>query len=459
MKNFIKKFILQLLLFCIVISNSIPVSASNNQKFPTIDAKAAIVMDAATGQILYDKNMKKQKYPASLTKLMTVLLTLENCKFNEKVKFSEEAVFGIEPGSSNIGIVPGEILTVEQCLYGMMLESANEVCSAIAEHISGSVEDFAKLMTKHAKELGCINTQFQNANGLHDDDHYTTAYDMALVLQELLKHPEFRTIASSRNYELKKTNKSKARWLGNHHKMIRYPQSDTYSISDSVTVTSGKTAFTLKAKTCLATSATNGEMELICIVMDDTGASVYWDTQKLLRYIFKNYEYMQPLKSYNTMPIASSNLIAHNLFEFVHPETLNLKVNTNYIVTIPKNADMKKLTISVTKELDSSTNKLGTLHIYYDNKEVGQTPVFFSPITISKLEVHSPYKSFDLAHFHPKNFHFYMLSTAEKIFLFSVIFILFLLLLFGVLFYINLMKKRRAIRFSHNYKTKSKKQI
>ncbi|MBO8462394.1 MAG: D-alanyl-D-alanine carboxypeptidase, partial [Firmicutes bacterium] len=284
-----KKFIIYILLLSMCLMDTIPTYAQT--KVPKIDAKSAIVMDAQTGQILYGKSMKKVKYPASLTKLMTVLLTLENCKLNEKVTFSKEAVYGIEPGSSNIGILPGEILTVKQCLYGMMLESANEVCSAVAEHISGSVEQFSKLMTKRAKELGCENTQFKNANGLHHDEHYTTAYDMALILKEVLKYPEFRTIASARNYRLKKTNKQKGRWLGNHHKMIRYPTDGIYSLSPSLTPTSGKTAFTTKAKTCLATSATNGDMELICIVMEDTGISVYWDTKHLLEYFFNNYEH------------------------------------------------------------------------------------------------------------------------------------------------------------------------
>ena len=109
---------------------------------------------------------------------------------------------------------------------------------------------------------------------------------MALILKEVLKYPEFRTIASSRNYRLKKTNKQKGRWLGNHHKMIRYPTESIYSLSPSLTPTSGKTAFTTRAKTCLATSATNGDMELICIVMEDTGISVYWDTKHLLEYFF-----------------------------------------------------------------------------------------------------------------------------------------------------------------------------
>ena len=151
-----------------------------------LDADAAILIDATTGEILYEKNPYKKEYPASITKLMTMLLAFENCSLDETVTFSRNAVYSIEPGSSNIGIDQGEELTVEQCLYGIMLQSANEVSNGIAEHIDGSMEEFAKHMTQRAKELGAQNTNFVNANGLHDENHYTTAYDMALIAKELL---------------------------------------------------------------------------------------------------------------------------------------------------------------------------------------------------------------------------------------------------------------------------------
>lgn len=440
-----------------LLGSIVPVYAETPQKAPKIEAKSAIVMDATTGQILYNKSMDAQKYPASLTKLMTVLLTLENCDLNEKVTFSKEAVYGIEPGSSNIGILPGEVLTVEQCLYGMMLESANEVCSAIAEHISGSVDEFAKKMTQRATELGCKNTQFKNANGLHNDEHYTTAYDMALILKELLKYPEFRTVASSRNYKLKKTNKQKARWLGNHHKMIRYPTGSIYSLPSSLTATSGKTAFTTKAKTCLATSATNQEMELICIVMEDSGVDVYWDTKALFEYIFDHYEYIQPLKNYVTTPTKSSNLLIHNLFTLVDPKTLDLHIDKDCIVTVPKNYDQTKLTTSVTYDLNTATHTVGTLHISYNNSEVGTTPIFFSSFTAPPVQKVEAYKDFNWNHFNIKNFHFYMLSTQERIFLFSTSAIAIFLFFFFLRLYVNIRKKRKAISLRYQRSRKQKR--
>lgn len=148
---------------------------------PAVYAESAIVMEADTGMILYAKDMEAKNYPASITKIMTALVTLENCQLDEEVTYSYKATHSIEYGSSSIARTEDEILTVEESLYALMLASANECANALAEHISGSVEDFAVLMNKKAEELGCVNTHFSNANGLHDENHYTCAYDMALI--------------------------------------------------------------------------------------------------------------------------------------------------------------------------------------------------------------------------------------------------------------------------------------
>ena len=148
---------------------------------PQVYAESAIVMEASTGTILYAKGIDEQHYPASITKIMTVLLALENCQMDEEVTFSHNAVYSIDYGSSSIARDEGEVLTVEECLYAIMLESANECANAIAEHISGSTEEFANLMNQRAAELGCTNTHFANPSGLPNEEHYTSAHDMAQV--------------------------------------------------------------------------------------------------------------------------------------------------------------------------------------------------------------------------------------------------------------------------------------
>ena len=157
-----------------------------------LNAEAAILIDAMTGEILYEKNSNKKEYPASITKIMTALLAFECGKMDEIITFSHNAVFGIEPGSSHIALQENEQITMEQAMYALLLRSANESALGIAEQIDSSVEKFAEHMTARAKELGCNNTNFVNPNGLHNENHYTTAYDMALIAKEVLKFDEFK---------------------------------------------------------------------------------------------------------------------------------------------------------------------------------------------------------------------------------------------------------------------------
>ena len=173
-------------------------------------------MEASTGTILYSKAIDEQHYPASITKIMTVLLALENCEMDEEVTFSHNAVYSIDYGSSSIARDEDEVLTVEECLYAIMLESANECANAIAEHISGSTEAFADLMNQRAAELGCTNTHFVNPSGLPNEEHYTSAHDMALITRAAVSHEEFRKISGTSRYVLRATNKKSEELLMNN---------------------------------------------------------------------------------------------------------------------------------------------------------------------------------------------------------------------------------------------------
>ena len=188
---------------------------------PQVAAETAILMDAETGEILYAKGIDEKRYPASTTKIMTALIAIENSALTDQVTFSAEAVNGIEPGSTHIGIKPGEILTMEQSLYAILLASANEVSSGVAEFVGGSIPDFVNMMNARAEKLGCKNTHFVNANGLHDPEHYTTARDLANIAREAFKNETFRKIIGTEYYIEPKTNiTDEERWLNNHHKML-----------------------------------------------------------------------------------------------------------------------------------------------------------------------------------------------------------------------------------------------
>ncbi len=257
-----------------------------------LSAASAIVLEMGTGVVLYEKNMHEKQYPASITKIMTALLCLENASLSDTVKFSERAVLSLEPGSSHISIDIGEKLKMEDCLYGIMLASANEACNGVAEHISGDIESFVKMMNQRAKELGCQNTHFHNPNGLFHEKHYTTAYDMSLIAREAMKNDVFRRITGTKQYVIPKTNKKKKRPIHNKHQMLyamNYPQ---YGYEYTI---GGKTGYTDLARWTLVTFAKKGDMELMCVVMRTAGPppsepNAYTDTIKLMNYGFENYK-------------------------------------------------------------------------------------------------------------------------------------------------------------------------
>lgn len=251
---------------------------------PAVWAESAVVMDLDSGAFLYSKNMDTVKYPASITKIMTTLLAIENSRPYERVTFSEHAIYGIERNSSHIGIRPGEILSMEECWYGMMLESANEVCLAVAEHIGGSVENFVNLMNQKAAELGCTNTHFTNPNGLPDENHYTSAHDMALISRAAYQNSTFRKVIQTTIYKIPKTNMcGEERWLNNHHKML---PDGAYFYEGC---TGGKTGFTQAALNTLVTFAERNGRRLACVMLRTNGPQIYADTAALLDYGFANF--------------------------------------------------------------------------------------------------------------------------------------------------------------------------
>lgn len=259
---------------------------------PQVEAESVILMDADYGVILYEKNAHQRQYPASITKIMTALLTVENANLSDVVTFSENAVYGIEPGSSHIGIDVGEQLTVEQSLYGLMLASANEVAMGLAEHVAGSVEAFVDMMNRRAAELGCKDTHFVNPHGLHDENHYTTAYDMALIAKAAYQNRTFRGITGTAQYEIPPTNmEEETRYLVNNQKLLS--TDEWYYLG----CRGGKTGFTDQALNTLVTYAKRDNCTLICINLHTNGiVPIYTDTTTLLDYGFANFQWKHPKK-------------------------------------------------------------------------------------------------------------------------------------------------------------------
>lgn len=307
----------------------------------TLTAESAILMDATTGKILYEKNSRTKQYPASITKLMTILLALEHGSLEDEITFSHDAVFSIEPGSAHIAIQEGEILTLEQVLYGIMLRSANECANAAAEYVDGSMEKFAVHMTARAKELGCENTNFVNANGLFDENHYTTAYDMALIAQELLKNETYRSMMSNTYYLIPPTNKQpEERPLHGQHQMLNENSLYYYEPAEG-----GKTGYTVEAQNTLVTYAKQGDTELIAVVLKCNGAQHYVDTKTLFEYGFANY---QTVKAFSAADLTQNVAITETYKDKTTTlDTIAVAPASDVYVTIPKNAAIENITKAV----------------------------------------------------------------------------------------------------------------
>ncbi len=268
----------------------------------SILAPSVCVMDVKSGAIVYSKDMRAVYYPASITKVMTTLLAVEYVEenlgdYSETLTVSATASNGIPYDASNIGALTGEVFTLEEALYAIMLKSANEMCLAVAEYIDGSAENFAAHMTERARELGAYNTQFKNPNGLHDPEHYTTAYDMAIIMKEAIRHEFFVTLINAQKYEIEPTNSYlEPRYLINTNQMIN-PQSPYY-YAFSV---GGKTGFTDQAQHTLVSYLKQNGNELIVVVMHDEKNGPYLDTATLGNYGFTQYGQNTLLDSTSTL--------------------------------------------------------------------------------------------------------------------------------------------------------------
>ena len=255
-------------------------SVVNTLKKPEIQAQGAVLMDAATGNLLYSKEAETKFYPASITKLMTALLVAEKCSLDDTVTFSKTAVTNLESGAVTLGLVEGDKLTVRQSLYGLLLKSANEVANGLAEHTAGSISKFADMMNARAKELGCTNTNFVNPNGLNNSNHYTTPHDMALIARAAFQNGTVSKIASTLSYQIPATQKAAARTISLGHKML-YPNDARYYQG----VIGGKTGYTSLAGNTLVTCAERDGVRLIAVIMKSKSTQ-YTDTSALLDYGF-----------------------------------------------------------------------------------------------------------------------------------------------------------------------------
>lgn len=256
---------------------------------PNVYAASAIVMDMDSGAVLYSKRSDEQHYPASITKLLTVLVALENANLTDTITFSQESIDILSWDDANIAMKPGEQISLNDALYAVLLASANEVSYAVAENVGNTMgvgyQGFIDRMNERAAELGCTGSHWVNANGLHDDQHYTTAHDMALIASAVYRQEQFRTIMGTLEYRIGKTAMTdEERVFQQNHKML-WPENYYYYEY----CTGGKTGYTDQSGTTLVTMADNGMMRLAAVVLADYGVDAYVDTRAMLDYAFANF--------------------------------------------------------------------------------------------------------------------------------------------------------------------------
>lgn len=321
---------------------------------PVISAESAILMDADTGAILYAKNIHQKEYPASTTKILTTLIASERCSMDEIVDFSYDAVHDIDPGSNHIAIEPGEQLTMEECLNAILIRSANEVSFAVAEHISGTTwQDFGDIMNERAKELGCVDSHFVNPNGLPNEDHYTSAYDLAMIGRAFFANEALCKMTMTHMLHILPSERQPDDIM-EVNKMELIP-GGKYAYPYLVGC---KTGYTDVARSTLVSCAEKDGMKLICVVMKDENPNYYEDTISLFDYGFSNFQRVnisQTETKYN-IDNAGSFYSGNDIFGNSKPI---LQLNQNDSITLPN-------TITFWDAVST---------ISYDNTEPGQAAV------------------------------------------------------------------------------------
>lgn len=312
-----------------------------------------LLMESKTGKIIYEKNAYEKCYPASTTKIMTAILTLEYCKLTDVATASYEAVFSVPVGYTNANIQVGEELTINQLLHVLLIQSANEAANVLAEHIAGSVESFSTMMNSKAVELGCLNTNFVNPNGVHNTNHYSTAYDLSLIGRYAMQNETFRQIVATTIYTLPASNKypKNDRVFATTNPLLRENSSDKVDNYYYEYATGIKTGYTNPAKNCIVASSEKDGIEYIVVILGagttENGLSARnLDCKTLFNYAFENYtvktlhEGNSTLKSIK-IPKASSST-----------KNLNIIVENEISVLVKKDsADFANITPTV--ELNS----------------------------------------------------------------------------------------------------------
>lgn len=354
---------------------SLPIQTDSIENWPAgphLGCEAAMLMEVRTGTVLYEKNINEHLYPASVTKMLTALIAREECDMDEKVTFSSEAINSIDwRTDANLGIAPGNTITMEQCLYGLLVGSANEVAYAIAEHISGdgNIAGFAEKMNKRAEELGCTDSHFVTPNGIHDDNHYTSAHDLALIAKAFYSDELLSKMASTTSYKVPVSPTQPRDDMIVYAKSKLHPGKE-YAYDGLVGT---KTGYTEYARQTLVSCAEKDGLRLICVVLKEESPAQYTDTIDLFNYGFDNFKAVNISDNDKTYVIQSLNFFSTESDFFGSSKPI-LQMNSDDYVVLPVDADFE----STTSELSYSflsRNEIAKVNYYFNDVFVGSAKI------------------------------------------------------------------------------------
>lgn len=444
-----------------VARQNIPVETNDIENWPdgpVTSAEAAILMEANTGTILYGKNIHQKSYPASTTKILTTLIAAETADMNDVVSFSNEAVFSIERSSSNMGMDVGETLTMEQCLYGILVYSANETANAVAEHIGGTIDDFIVMMNQKAAELGCTESHFMNPHGLHDENHYTTPYDFALIAKEFFNNEMLCKMSSTINYVIEPTATQPDHMdLWSKNKLL---PGKTYAYDYLV---GSKTGYTTDAHSTLVSCAQKDGMKLICVVMKEDSPAQFEDTVALFDYGFANFQCLK-VADYETAYTPNGNDFFTTSSDIFGSSKPIMTLNESDYIVLPNTAVFSDTESTLTYD-ETENSSIATVNYTYKGVNVGSATIELESAAETTYDFDGPVVSNKPAEEETEN-------TGKIIFLNVVKIILIIcglaaLFIFGVFlraflhnYYFGRKRRRRRIRLTPSQElTRRRKQI
>ena len=361
------------LMITALMAAGMPMTAFAKPDWPSdtgIESEAGIVMDADSGAVLFGQNIHVQKAPASITKILTALVVIENSSLDDTITFSHDAVYNVEDGSGNKNsIEEGDTLSVRDCLYLLLMRSSNQAANALAEHVGGSRDGFVKMMNEKTAELGCENSHFANPSGLNDDTQLTSVYDMALIASAAYKNDTLLTISKDKSYRLPATkNNPDGVTIQPEHKLLI--TTDTESPNYYPYAVAGKTGYTSIAGQTLVTYAIKDDRRQIAVTMKSTQATHYQDTIALLDFgflRFKNVNISENETAYTSgdQPVQ----IGDNSYQ-----PSDLTMDTSAVITLPKDASFADAEKTVVTDLpeDAPQGAVALLSYKYNDRKIGQ---------------------------------------------------------------------------------------